>query len=136
MAFLRIGELADAAGVKLTTVRFYERCGLVPKPVRNAAGYRQYSADAVNRICFIKNAQELGFSLEEIAELLTASSDTAAGRDIIKSRIAEKINMIDNRISMLQEVKETLENLYESCPGDGSIDDGCPILDALSCKCS
>lgn len=128
---LKIGQLALAAGVRLTTIRFYERRGLLPKPQRTASGYRQYSFAAAKRIRFIKNAQELGFTLEEIASLLDARSDAALDRHIIKSRTADKIRMIEEKISELTQVRQVLLNLHECCPGAGPVDQGCPILDAL-----
>jgi MerR family mercuric resistance operon transcriptional regulator len=79
MEILTIGQLAKQAGVNIETIRYYERQGLLPEPPRRASGYRQYSAEFVKRIQFIKRAQTLGFSLKEIAELLDLriESDTA-----------------------------------------------------------
>lgn len=71
MGNLKIGEVAKKANVGIETIRFYEREGLIPCPVRLQSGYRQYSEDAVRRILFIKNAKELGFSLKEIAGLFS-----------------------------------------------------------------
>src|SRR5438552_4846854 len=74
---LSIGQVADAADVNIQTIRYYERRGLFPTPRRTPAGYRQYADEAVARLRFIKHAQELGFSLQEVQELLACGSDTA-----------------------------------------------------------
>jgi MerR family copper efflux transcriptional regulator len=133
---LKIGELAKAAGVKLTTVRFYERYGLIPEPNRTDSGYRQYLPSAVTRIRFIKNAQEFGFSLDEIVELLDIKNNIDLERNVIKSKIADKITVMEGKIRELVAVRNALQELHDCCPGDGAIDQGCPIIDALyACKC-
>lgn len=128
---MTIGQLAKAAGVNMTTVRFYERRGLIPEPERTASGYRQYSPDIAIRIRFIKNAQELGFTLEEISELLDLQTDTTTGCKTIKSRAARKIDTVDNKIKALKKVKKALQDLHDRCRGRGKIKEGCEILEAL-----
>jgi len=128
---LTIGQLAKAAGVNLTTVRFYERRGLIPKPQRTVSGYRQYTPDIVRRIRFIKNAQSLGFTLEEIASLLDLQADRGTNCKTIKANAAHKIEMIENKIKALKNIKKALQNLHECCRGQGEIQEGCEILEAL-----
>lgn len=131
MMTMTIGQLAKAAGVNMTTVRFYERRGLIPEPERTASGYRQYSPDIVTRIRFIKNAQELGFTLEEISGLLDLQADTTTGCKTIKAGAAYKITIVDNKIKALKKVKKALQDLHDRCRGRGKIKEGCEILEAL-----
>ena len=128
---LTIGQLAKSAGVKLTTIRFYERRGLIPEPHRAASGYRQYTSDMVTRIHFIKNAQAIGFTLEEISELLELKENTNTHCKTIKARAAHKIELVDNKIQVLKTIKRALQDLHDGCRGHGSIQEGCTILDAL-----
>src|SRR6266581_1729527 len=85
---LTIGQIASAANVNIQTIRYYERRGLFPTPRRTPAGYRQYTADAVARLRFIKHAQELGFSLHEIEELLALRVRHGAACDAVERRAA------------------------------------------------
>src|SRR6266568_3121827 len=103
MSTLTIGQVAKEAGVGVETLRYYEREGLVKEPPRRVSGYRQYPEDVVKRIHFIKRAQELGFSLKEIAELLALRVDPQT---------------------------PALEQITQLCTGQGPISD-CPILDVL-----
>ena len=128
---MTIGQLAKAAGVNVTTVRFYERRGLIPEPERTTSGYRQYASDMAIHIRFIKNAQELGFTLKEISALLDLQADTTTGCKTIKSRAAHKIEIVDNKIKALRKVKKALQQLHDQCRGKGSIKAGCAILEAL-----
>ncbi len=128
---LSTGELADEADVNLQTVLYYERRGLLPPPPRTAAGYRQFDGEYVARIRFIKRAQELGFSLEEIEELLALRTEPDADRTEIRRRTEEKIGEIQRKIDDLSSMKETLEELVRSCVGHGPVSD-CPILEAIA----
>lgn len=128
---LTTGELADVAGVNLQTVLYYERRGLLPPPPRTAAGYRQFDGEYVARMRFIKRAQELGFSLEEIDELLALRAEPHADRADIRRRTEEKIDEVQRKIDDLLRMRETLEDLARSCEGHGPVTD-CPILDAIA----
>jgi len=88
---MTIGKVASGAGVNLQTVRYYERRGLLPRPPRAASGYRQYDANAVARLRFIKRAQDLGFSLAEIGELLELRIEHGAACAAVEARAREKI---------------------------------------------
>ena len=130
MKSLTIGRLAKEGGVNLETVRFYERRGLLPKPPRIASGYRLFPADAARRLRFIRRAQELGFSLKEIRELLSLRvSRTTKSRDI-RARTEGKIADIDAKIRSLESMKRTLRKLTNVCEGCVPVAE-CPILESL-----
>src|SRR5579885_1563111 len=98
METLSIGQVARRAGVGVETVRFYEREGLLEEPPRRASGYRQYSEQVIKRIHFIKRAQQLGFSLKEIAELLTLRVDGQTDCSQVKERAAAKLAEVEQKI--------------------------------------
>lgn len=127
---LSIGELARSAGVRVETLRFYERKGLLAEPPRRSSGYRAYPRDALRRVLFIRRAKDLGFTLREIAELLSLRVDPhkscADVRAIAKARIAD----VDARIAELTRIKVALERLERGCRGKGPTG-ACPILDAI-----
>ncbi len=127
---LTIGELARAAGVKVATLRYYERRGLVTPPPRSPSGYRLYPPQALERVRFIKSAQALGFSLREIAELLALRHDPQGTCAQVKARAQAKIAEIDAKIATLQEIRQELAQLSARCRGEGPLR-ACPILDAL-----
>lgn len=127
---LTIGQVASAAAVNIQTVRYYERRGLVPTPRRTPAGYRQYAEDAVARLRFIKHAQELGFSLREIQELLGLRVRHGAACDTVERKTRQKIEVVEQRISDLKRMKRTLERLAGACAARRPTDD-CPILEVL-----
>ncbi|RMH60207.1 MAG: heavy metal-responsive transcriptional regulator, partial [Bacteroidetes bacterium] len=98
---MKIGDVAKRAGVNVQTIRFYERKGLMEAPPRTASGYRQYTGEAVRRIRFIKHAQELGFSLREIHELLSLRVDPHTTCADIQQYALEKVEDIERRIASL-----------------------------------
>jgi len=127
-ASMTIGKLAQAAGVGIDTVRFYERSGLLGKPLRSLSGYRQYAPSEIDRLRFIRRAKSLGFTLEQIAELLSLShgGDRADVKALASGRLAE----IDLRIADLIAMRESLAKLVEDCDGHGSVA-GCPIIESV-----
>ncbi len=127
---LTIGQVADAAEVNIQTIRYYERRGLFPMPRRTPAGYRQYADDAVARVRFIKHAQQLGFSLREIEELLGLRVRHGAACDTVERKTRQKIEVVHQRIRDLQRMKRTLERLAAACMARRPTDD-CPILEVL-----
>ena len=127
---LTIGRLADEVGINLETVRFYERQGLLPKPPRSASGYRMFPAEAARRLKFIKRAQELGFSLNEIRELLALRTSPRTSSAEIRKRAEAKITDIEGKIKTLDSMRNTLQKLARSCAGCGPLAD-CPILESL-----
>src|SRR5256712_6041333 len=120
MQSLTIGHLAKETGVNLETVRYYERRGLLPKPPRSASGYRLFPAEAARRLRFIRRAQELGFSLREIRELLALRVSPRANSAKIRARAEAKIGDIETKIRTLESMKKTLRKLTKSCAGCGS----------------
>jgi MerR family mercuric resistance operon transcriptional regulator len=124
-------ELAKRGGVNLETIRYYERVGLLPKPPRSGAGYRQFSPESVRRVRFIKRAQELGFSLKEIKELLALRIAPGSTRADVRKRAEAKIADIEGKVQHLRAMKKTLVRLSETCCGSGPASD-CPILESLS----
>lgn len=128
---LTIGALAKRAGMGAGTLRYYETLGLLAPPVRSPSGYRLYQADDLKRLRFIRRAQELGFSLDEIAVLLALSQRSEAQAAEVKQLTVEKLADIDHRIQDLERMKQGLLALSEHCSGQGPAST-CPILAALS----
>ena len=124
------GQLASAADVNAETIRFYERKGLIPRPARTASGYRKYSSEFVVRIRCIKRAQALGFTLQEILELLSLRLEPDCDRMDVRRRVNEKIAEIEIKIVDLQRMKDSLDALTSRCSGRGSSRD-CPIFESL-----
>src|SRR5260370_1276844 len=108
---LTISRLAQLAGVNLETIRYYERQGLLPAPPRTAAGYRVFPSEAARRLRFIKRAQELGFSLSEISELLSIRVKPGAKQADVRVRTEAKIADIDQKIRTLHAMKKSLRLL-------------------------
>ena len=132
MNTVTIGKLAKQAGVGVETLRYYERRGLVVPQHRTEAGYRLYDPAAIRRLRFIRRAQTLGFSLDEIAELLAFSDDPRASAGDVKHLTRAKIDDIERRIQDLERMKSALAALAESCPGHRTTTAECPILGALN----
>lgn len=133
MASFKIGELATAAGVGRDTIRYYERMGLLRPPERTAAGYRLYDASDLERVNFIRSAQELGFTLEQSRQLLSLkASDTASAAAVLEITL-DKIREAEARVERLTRIRDTLCELAEECPGDVPTAD-CPILEFLTAR--
>ena len=130
---LRIGQVADEAGVGVETVRFYEHRGLIDEPPRTEAGYREYPQGAVDRIRFIRRAKDLGFTLKEIRELLNLRLNSEATCGDVKENARAKITDIEEKIRVLQRMKRALVKLTTACDGQGPVE-SCPILGALEKK--
>jgi MerR family copper efflux transcriptional regulator len=130
---LTIGEVAERARVHIETLRYYERRGLVASPPRSMANYRLYPEDAVRRVRFIKRAQELGFTLKEIKELLSLRAAPEAGCAEVRAHAEVKIKDIDEKIGSLTAMKSVLGKLVAECAGEGPLTD-CPILESLETK--
>lgn len=128
---MTIGELARRVGVNVQTVRYYERRGLLPKPDRTPSGYREYTEGTLDRLRFIRRAQELGFTLSEIGELLVLRLDPHTTAAAVKARAGIKIADVDRRIHDLQRIKHALTHLAGRCHGGRGPVGDCPLLDAL-----
>ena len=133
MKSLTIGQVAREAGVGIETVRFYERQGLIEAPTRRASGYRQFNESVVDRLQFIREAKELGFTLGEIKELLSLKLDPSSSCAEVKGRAEAKIADIEGKTRTLQRMKRALAKLTKACSGDGPTSE-CPILEALEPK--
>ncbi len=125
---LTIGALADAAGVNVETVRYYERRGLIEEPPRSPAGYRQYSDDDLWRLRFIARAKGLGFTLAEIREMIGATGDGSA--DAVLAAARAKLAAVDSQQRQLVERRRRLEQLVAVCQ-DGDPSD-CTALDIVN----
>jgi Hg(II)-responsive transcriptional regulator len=124
-----IGEAAGQAGVNVQTVRYYERRGLLPKAPRRASGYREFPAESVRIVRFIKRAQELGFSLDEVEELLRLQRSARRDRPRIRRVAEDRIAQIDRKMAELDRMRTALHALVHACHEGRTLE--CPIIDAL-----
>lgn len=128
-AELTIGRLARAAQVNIETIRYYQRLNLLPTPNPKRIAFRTYSVELVDRIRFIKRAQELGFSLAEIASLLKL--DDGANRNVIRKIAWDRLNDIRTKVNDLQRMAQLLQHLIGECEIAGRMQP-CPIIQALA----
>ena len=127
---MRIGKVAQRAGVNVQTLRYYERRGLLPDPRGRRSRYRDYEADAVQLVRFIKEAQELGFTLKEVGELIELRDHGTRRRQDVRALAAAKVEQIQNRVDRLTIMKRGLEDLIAACrTSDGR--PCCPIIEAM-----
>lgn len=129
MKRLTIGRLAREAGVGVDTVRFYERAGLMPAAPRTAAGYRTYATADAARLRFIRRAKALGFSLDEVTELLRLS-EGKGGRAGVKALAQRRLEDLESKIRELTVFRDTLARYTHACSGHGAVE-GCPIIEAV-----
>jgi len=127
---MQIGELARLGGVNIQTIRYYERERLLRAPARTASGYRAYEETDLQSVRFIKRAQELGFTLAEIRELLSLRIDHERDRSEVRAIAKAKVADIEQKIRTLSAMKEALVRLTEHCHGHGPASE-CPILESL-----
>ena len=129
MKSISIGELSKRSGVKITTVRYYERVGLMTKPERSAGGQRMYREDDIRRISFIKHSRHLGFSLDAIREMLqlqtTPAMDCSTANEIAETQLA----LVRQRIAQLTSLEKELERIAKACGGGAAAD--CKVIEAL-----
>jgi len=125
-----IGEAAEQAGVNIQTLRYYERRGLLPKPPRRTSGYREFPEDAVRIVRFIKRAQDLGFSLDEVEALLRLRRNSGRNRQRIRSVAERRIADIGRKIEELERMRGALQTLVHRCHAGTTLD--CPIIEALT----
>ena len=130
MTLLSRSQLAKTVAVNIETLRYYERRGLIPEPQRKESGYRQYSPDYIVRIHFIQKAKALGFTLEEIKDLLSLRVDPQTSCEQVRERAAAKMLEIEQKIAALKKMKSALRKLAASCHSGGPAGE-CPILEAL-----
>ena len=127
---MTIGALAEAAGVHVPTIRYYERRGLIPKPSRGLTGYRQYDQAALDRIRFIKRAQSMGFSLEDIQALLALRVRDPAACPVVEEATRSKLADVEAKIGSLERLRVVLDGLVRSCQQREPTAE-CPVLAIL-----
>ncbi|MBI3958597.1 MAG: MerR family DNA-binding protein [Chloroflexi bacterium] len=127
---LTIGRVAKQADVHIETIRYYEHRGLLPEPPRTESGYRLYDGESVTRLRFIKEAQALGFSLEEIQGLLALRVDKETSCVEVRSRAERKAADIEAKIRSLQAMRDALQEMIAACERGGPTGE-CPFLETL-----
>jgi MerR family mercuric resistance operon transcriptional regulator len=125
---MRIGELARSVGVNVETVRYYQRIGLMPLPEKPYSGMRSYNDGNLRRLLFIRHAQELGFSLEDIRKLLELSSSDCKR---VEKLAAEKLGQVKAKLRQLRRIESVLAKTVEQCARRKS-NQPCPIIEALT----
>ncbi len=131
MERLTTGRLARMTDVNKETIRYYERRGLLSPPPRSGSGYREYPPEAIGVVRFIKGAQALGFSLKEVAELLTLSGESNTDCGDMRDTARRKLGDIEAKIKGLQSMRKTLKKIIKACPGRGPLSK-CSIIGSLS----
>ena len=126
---MNIGQAAEASGVSAKMIRYYESIGLIPKTVRTEAGYRVYSDTEVHTLGFIRRARDLGFSVDQIGELVTLWRDRGRASTDVKRIALEHIDILERKARELQEMATTLRHLAKHCHGDERPE--CPIIEGL-----
>lgn len=131
--YLTVGRTARQAGVNLQTVLYYERRGLLAPARRNESGYRLYGPQAVQVIRFVKNAQALGFTLDEISKLLRLRVDRKSRCASVQRRAQARLELVREKIAGLKAIERTLRRLLKTCAARGTTD-LCPILESLESR--
>lgn len=128
--FMDIGRAADESGVSAKMIRYYEAIGLLPKAARTSANYRVYTASDMHTLRFIRRARSLGFSMDDIRELVGLWRNKARSSAAVKKIAAGQIDELKQRIRELQSMRDTLQHLARHCHGDDRPE--CPILEDLA----
>lgn len=129
---LTIGQVAQRSGVSARMIRHYEQLGLLPQAMRNEAGYRLYTEADIHRVSFIKRARDLGFEMDEIAQLLSLWQDQNRSHAQVRKIAAQHMKELQMRIDQLQAMHQTLAYLVDCCAHQSRPE--CPILEDLSGK--
>ena len=127
---MNIGQASKASGVSTKMIRYYESIGLITAPLRTESGYRVYSDNDVHALHFISRARDLGFSIEQMADLLALWRDRSRASADVKAIALDHIRVLDEKAKALAAMSETLRHLAENCHGDGRPD--CPIIDGFA----
>lgn len=127
---MQIGQAARASGVSAKMIRHYEAIGLIPAADRRSSNYRDYGPADVHRLGFIRRARDLGFSMNEIRDLLRLWGDSSRSSADVKSLADSHIAELDQKIALLREMRETLATLAAACEGDNR--PHCPIIESLA----
>lgn len=128
---MTIGDLAKATGVKIVTIRYYEQAGLLPAPPRTERNYRIYRTEHQRRLRFIRRLRDLGFTLEQVRDLLCLASDQAHACDDVDRITQEHLAAVEEKLRDLRKLASELRRLSRRCKGGGQIAD-CQIIEALS----
>jgi Cu(I)-responsive transcriptional regulator len=129
-SLMNIGEAAKASGVSAKMIRHYESVGLFPQAARTDAGYRQYAQKEINTLRFIRHSRDLGFSIEQIRELLGLWQNRRRPSRQVKALAEAHLQELEQKLVELQQMKAALAHLVQGCHGDDRPD--CPILDSLA----
>jgi len=124
----RIGAAVKTLGLSADTLRYYEKIGLVPRAVKNSSGHRVYSNRDINRLCFVQRAQNTGFTLEEIRQLLKLRENPVKCSHAVRSLARKKCEHLQQQLKTLKKMHGELALLLNLCSGDAA---HCPILDRL-----
>ena len=127
---MNIGQASDASGISQRMIRHYEKIGLIPAPPRRDSGYRDYSDDDLARLRFIANARDLGFSIDEISDLLNLWQDDQRASAEVKAMALAKADELGRKAKALSAMRASLLHLAENCHGDERPE--CPIIDRIS----
>jgi MerR family mercuric resistance operon transcriptional regulator len=126
---LTIGRLADEAGVNVETIRYYQRRGLMAEPEKPTSGHRRYASEAIKRVRFIKRAQVLGFTLDEVGSLLELDAASACAET--RELAAHKLQVIEDKLADLKAMRKALMALLRQCD-TGMTTGNCPIIHTLT----
>lgn len=129
-SFHTIGELARAIGVKIETIRYYEKIGLLAEPRRTSGNYRAYGTEHLNRLSFIRRSRDLGFSLDKVRDLLTLADDRDRSCEAVDAIARAHLAEVDRKIADLRALRRELDSLISQC-SSGTIAQ-CKIIEALS----
>ena len=128
---MKIGEISKHSSVAVETIRYYEKIGLLPKPDRDASGYRAYRNDHLERLLFIKRCRSLDMAQDEIRELIRLSENPEADCHQVSALLDNHLNHVRNRLKELLNLEKTLQQLQKACSDAGRVQD-CGILGGLS----
>ena len=128
---MTIGELAQATATKAVTIRYYERIGLLPEPRRTGGNYRVYEVEHRDRLRFVRRCRELGFTLQQVRDLLRLASSDAQACDTVDRLTAAHLSAVERKMEDLARLATQLRRIKRRCRGGGTIAD-CRILDAIS----
>lgn len=131
MTMYKIGDVTELTGLSADTLRYYEKFGLLTKVSRNTSGLRQYDDKDLSRLNFIKRAQRMNFSLEEIKALLTMRDDPQRAKNSVRQLTADKLNDVETQLTDLTTLRNELQLLLNLCRGS---EEGCPIIENIDSK--
>jgi Cu(I)-responsive transcriptional regulator len=127
---MNIGEAASASGVSAKMIRYYEQAGLIKAPLRTGSGYRVYSEQDIHTLRFVRRARDLGFTVEQIGELIQLWQDRSRTSADVKRIALDHVKVLEAKKREIEEMAKALKHLAANCHGDGRPD--CPIIDELA----